>query len=146
MALPMTRVSGVAGGAAIGAGPGNAKAAPGSGFDVSDLSDGGAAARIGPMPALPPAGLAGMLALQEAEADMVGDRNARRHGLAVLEALRALQHGLLDASGDAGQQVAALLRLADATNVVADAGLADVLAAIRLRAKIELLRRGVETA
>jgi hypothetical protein len=86
-----------------------------------------------------------MLALQEAEAELAGNRNARRHGLAVLEALRALQHGLLGATADSGQQVAALLRLADTTHGVADAGLADVLAAIRLRAKIELLRRGAET-
>jgi hypothetical protein len=146
MALPMTRVSGVAGGAPVSTGSAKAKAAPGGGFDVSDLSDGVAGARIGAMPAVPSAGLAGMLALQEAEAETVGNRNARRHGLAVLEALRALQYSLLGASSDAGQEVAALLRLADTTNAVADAALADVLAAIRLRAKIELLRRGVETA
>jgi hypothetical protein len=95
--------------------------------------------------AAPPVGLAGMLALQEAETEAARNGKGRRHGLAVLDALRKLQGDLLRETGDGEAGMRRLARLAGQGQEVADPGLADVLSAIRLRAKIELLRRGVET-
>jgi hypothetical protein len=61
----------------------------------------------------------------------------------MLDALAALQALML--GGAPGRtEVAALSRLVDGTPAAADAGLGDVVAAIRLRAKIELLRCGRE--
>ena len=95
--------------------------------------------------AAPPVGLAGMLALQEAETEAARNGKGRRHGLAVLDALRKLQGDLLRETGAGEAGMRSLARLAGQGQEVADPGLADVLSAIRLRAKIELLRRGVET-
>jgi hypothetical protein len=84
-----------------------------------------------------------MLALQEVETQTSANKNGRRQGFAVLDALQELQHGLLTA-GNEGEELAKLKNLARNPAAVTDPGLADILSAIRLRAKIELLRRGVE--
>jgi hypothetical protein len=136
----MSRVNGVGGGAPVGGSRAKA-AAPSGGFDVA------AEPATGPVQAnqaVQPVALSAMLILQEAEGESAGNRNGRRHGLAVLAALQELQRGLLrDSSQEA--QIAGLARLAEIAPAVTDPGLADVLAAIRLRARIELLRLGVET-
>ncbi len=94
--------------------------------------------------ASPPAALDAMLALQEAEAEAARDRNARRHGKALLDALAELQRALLAESDD--QEGPALHRLAallEAPPDAANPALAGVLRALALRARVELARRGM---
>jgi len=126
---------------------------------------GGAATRARAMPgpafAMPPApptraaggapgagvaavSLPGLLALQEAGVEAPGDRAARRRGRDILAALAALQRGLLD--GDSGEALPALARLARDLPPAADPGLDAVLRAVALRARVELARRGLDTA
>ena len=85
------------------------------------------------------AGLSGLLALQEADADAVRDREARRHGQDLLSELAALQRELLDGPPGAAR-LQALAGLADAVPEAADPRLRDVVASIALRARIELAR------
>jgi hypothetical protein len=83
--------------------------------------------------------LAGMLALQEADAGQVRDRAARRHATDVLAELAALQRALLLGEPDA----ATLRRLADLAGAVPEAddpGLRAAVAAVILRARVELAR------
>jgi hypothetical protein len=87
--------------------------------------------------------LSGILALQEAAAGTVQDRAARRHGLALLDILARLQKSLLSGSQDPAHDLRTLTELIAEMPQAADPGLAGVLDAVRLRAKIELLRRGV---
>jgi Class II flagellar assembly regulator len=148
----MNRLGGVSGGVAAGGRTGEAAAraasAPGGGFSAAaDRVVAGAEAtdQLRVSEAAPPVGLAGMLALQEAETETARNGKGRRHGLAVLDALRELQGDLLRETGGGAAGMRSLARLAGQGQEVADQGLADVLSAIRLRAKIELLRRGVET-
>ena len=75
--------------------------------------------------------------MQEAESAALQDRDARRHGTAVLDELSGLQRALLGAHGpDLGR----LAQLAGRPTQAADPGLEGVLRAIRLRAGIELAR------
>lgn len=86
-----------------------------------------------------PAEPLGMLALQEIGDEPVQDRAARRHGRALVAALGQLQLGLLDGADDP----AVLQRLADLAASVPPAatpGLAEVLQAVVLRARVELAR------
>ena len=91
------------------------------------------------------ASVAGMLLLQEvadgpARNGQARDRQARRHGRALLEGLSDLQRALL---GD-GEDTAALDRLATLVAhcpEAADPALRATLAAVALRAKVELARR-----
>ncbi len=94
----------------------------------------------------PARGLDALLALQETAASTgdaaTRDREARRHGRDLLEALAALQRALL--SGDAGEatlgRLGALLRsMPDA----ADPALGAVLRSVALRVRLELARRGL---
>ncbi len=79
-----------------------------------------------------------LLALQEVESGVQEDREARRHGEAMLDELSELHHALLGAEGpDLGR----LARLVEHPVTAADPGLAGVLRAVRLRAGIELARR-----
>lgn len=134
----VTRVTGISGGVVAG---GKASAAPRGGFRVSGETQ---ASQTGEARAAQGVGLAGMLALQEAETETESNRKGRRHGFALLDALRDVQRGLLDASGAHGGGITGLLKLADQAPSVTNPRLGEVLAAIRLRAKIELLRRGVD--
>ena len=85
-----------------------------------------------------------MLALQEdigRDADRSGgapDREARRHGQDILEALAALQKDLL--AGDPAQGLSRLAALAERMPTARDPALAQVLSSIRLRARLEILR------
>ena len=83
-----------------------------------------------------------LLALQEEAVAVaspeVADREARRHGRALLEALAELQRALL-ANHD-GQALQRLLVLVDQEPQAADPVLARLVGAIRLRARIELAR------
>jgi hypothetical protein len=135
----MSRVSGVTG-------PGPLQSARtqatkgGAEFSVT----GGPEAAEGALPSLPtqPVGLAAMLVLQQAEA-ADPRKKGRQLGFALLDALQALQHDLLHGTETAS--LSALAGLAQEVPPGADPQLAGLLAEIRLRARIELLRRGVET-
>lgn len=89
-----------------------------------------------------PVGLDAMLALQETEVEAEQDRIARRYGQAVLATLEALQRVLL-AGGDVANVLARLHTLADGAPRAADPALGAILDSIRLRAWVELARRGV---
>jgi hypothetical protein len=111
------------------------------GFAVPQEAGGGPAQApsVG-MPA--PVALDAMLALQEAEVETQQDRIARRYGQAVLAALEALQRVLL-AGGDVAGALSRLHVLADGAPRAADPSLAAILDSIRLRAWVELARRGI---
>ncbi len=87
-----------------------------------------------------------MLAHQEQTGSDAGygsdltDREARRHGQEILDALAALQRALLR-SGDPAEGLARLRVLAEMAPVAHDPTLARVLSSIRLRAQLEVLRR-----
>ncbi len=128
--------------------PARAAARPaGKAFHVDD--DAGAAAGRGTASAgagvaaeaAAPAALQGMLVLQEAVEESAPDRRARRRGRDLLGALAALQRDLL--MGPAG--TACLQNLADLLSDVpmADsAELGESVAAVALRARLELWRHG----
>lgn len=82
-------------------------------------------------------GTSAMLALQELPDPQVADREARRRGQDLLEALAALQRALL---GAGGADADALARLADDIPQAADPALRAAVAAIALRARIEAAR------
>lgn len=88
-----------------------------------------------------PVSLHSLLALQEAEAEAVQDRAARRHAGFMLEELSALQRALL--GGADGGAVAAdrLAVLARRSPAAADPRLAAVVQAIAVRAAVEAARR-----
>ncbi len=114
------------------------RAAGPGGFRLLDEAD-----TLAPAPVSEPApvGLHGLLALQEAEADAVQDRAARRHAGAMLDDLSSMQRALL--GGDPDGTRAALSRLADAARrgpAAADPRLGAVVRAIAVRAEIEAAR------
>ncbi len=88
--------------------------------------------------------LSAMLALQEATSDTVQDKAASRHGQALLQALAELQKALLSPGQDPEAATARLGQLAASMPQAAAPALAALLESVRLRAKIECLRRGVE--
>lgn len=96
----------------------------------------------GPLPAVPPAALGGVLALQEQAADALRDRQARQHGHALLQALANLQHALL-AGGCCAETLRRLSALADTCPAPSHPGLAAVLQGLSLRAQVELARHGL---
>jgi hypothetical protein len=119
----------------------------GSGFAVPNSADqvgAGLSAQPGHAPAVASAGA--MLALQEQAGQSVGrsaevaDREARRHGRDMLEALAALQRALLD-EVDPALSLVRLAALAETQAPADDPALASIVSAIRLRARLELLRR-----
>lgn len=113
------------------------KAGPG-GFRLLDGADAQAPAAVA---APAPMGLHSLLALQEAEADDVQDRAARRHAGSMLDDLSSMQRALL--GGDPDGTSAALARLADAARrgpAAVDPRLGAVVQAIAMRAAIEAAR------
>jgi hypothetical protein len=80
-----------------------------------------------------------LLLMQEAGSAALQDRDAKRHGTAVLDELQLLQRSLLGGEGPALDRLAQLARR---PVPAADPKLAGVLRAIQLRAGIELSRRG----
>ena len=78
-----------------------------------------------------------LLALQEEESNDVADREARRHGHAMLAALADLQYSLLGGGRGGTAQLAALARAAPSA---ADPRLAAIQKAIQVRVAVELAR------
>lgn len=99
------------------------------------------------------ASVGALLGLQEQvagglQAAAVRDREARRHGQALLSALADLQLILVGSQNVPGMGIATFSRLADrlaaltnAVPVAADPGLGAIVMAIALRARVELARR-----
>lgn len=133
----MVGVRGVSGG--VAAGKGRALRGTAGGFSLGGTAA-SAAATQGAAPA-PPIGL---LALQEAGPVAERDARARRRGQAMLQSLSDLQRALLDGAVDPARlrALATLLPGEDA----ADPALAAAISAIRLRARVELARHGLDPA
>lgn len=87
-----------------------------------------------------PAGLPGLLAMQESESAVVQDREARQHGADLMAELAILQRALL---GGSETDLHRLSELARRSSSAADPRLAAVLRAVQVRAGIELARRGM---
>jgi hypothetical protein len=92
-----------------------------------------------------PAGIAAacIFALQEAAPETVGDRPARRRGQDMLDELAVLQRDLLTPSGPSPGTLRRLAHLAADPLEATTPGLRDAVAAIRLRAVVELTRYGL---
>jgi hypothetical protein len=107
----------------------------GEAFTLREVAAEGPAAVAGPAEVL----LGSMLALQELESRALRDREARRRGQDLLEALARLQRALL-----AGQDDRAVLRrlaeLSEDIPSAADDGLRAAVAAAVVRARVELAR------
>ncbi len=135
----MTEVGGI--GRAGGAAAVPARVAAGPVFAMPQEPSAAAAAAT-PGAAAAAVSLSGLLALQGAGPEAPRDRTARRRGRDILDALAALQRGLL--GGDAGGALARLASLIEGVPLAADPRLAALLAAVALRARIELARRGTD--
>jgi hypothetical protein len=81
-----------------------------------------------------------LLALQEEADPLLRDRAAKRRSQEMLKALAGLQRALL--AGSEADAVALLESLVQDVPVAADPGLAELAAAVTLRARVELARRG----
>jgi hypothetical protein len=82
-------------------------------------------------------GLEGLLCLQEEEAEPPGERRARQHGRMLLEALRAAQRAMLAGCVDP-RELEHLADLAESVPPTAAEDLRETLAALALRARVEL--------
>jgi hypothetical protein len=88
-------------------------------------------------------GLEAMLALQEMGGEPIADRDARRHGRAILDELAALQRALLDPEGASEEALARLATLAESAPEAGDPALRAAVAGVVLRAKVELARHKI---
>ncbi len=114
---------------------------PQAGFVVPSDAGGAPPAGVGapsPIARAAPVGAALMLALQEDVTAGTGDREARQHAHQLLAALADLQRALL--SGGGGDALQRLSLLAEQASQATDPTLRQVVASIRLRARLELGR------
>jgi hypothetical protein len=130
----MTAIDGI-GQAAPAARSGDRRAAPAGAFRLPDAR----ATAAGPLAGAAEVSLATLLTLQEIEDEPARNRAARRRGEDLLAALAALQRALLGA-GVSADRLAALADLVGAVPEAADPALRAAVAAIVLRARIELAR------
>ncbi len=103
----------------------------------------GGVAEAGLSSGLDAIGATGILALQEGAPETVGDRPARRRGQEMLDELAILQRDLLTPAGPSPGTLRRLAGLADDLPLATSPGLRDAVAAIRLRAVVELARYGL---
>lgn len=132
----MVGVSGVTGGTATGRGRRLRSGA--SGFSLGSASAAATAAAQGAAPAAP----VGLLALQEAGPVAERDARALKRGHEMLQLLADLQLGLLGGRLDPAR-LRALAALVPGEEA-ADPALAAAISAIRLRARVELARHGLD--
>jgi hypothetical protein len=92
-------------------------------------------------PATDLAPLDALLALQETQAGLVGEREARRYGQAVLAELARLQLALLAPAGLTTPDLHRLAALCDQVPYAEDPTLAALIQSVVLRARIEIARR-----
>ena len=128
----MVGVQGLSGTGGVGRVAGRVAARRGSGGFV--VPEEGAAPAQGAVEVQAPS----LVGLQELGQEAVQDRAARRHGGALLDALRAVQLGLL--GGDGGEAAARLESLVRAAPTAVDARLAGVQRALLVRAAVERAR------
>ena len=108
-----------------------------AGFAVPD----GSPVSDAPVGVAAPVGFAGLVGLQEAPDDNAREEPARRHAGALLAELAALQRALL-AGGDPSTVLGRLDTMLDVTPATGSPALLTLIAAVRLRARVELARRG----
>ena len=132
----MVGVSGVSGG--VVAGKGRRTRGAGTGFSLGSAST----AATAPAQGTAPAQAIGLLALQEAGPVAERDARARKRGEALLQSLSELQLGLLDGRLDP-ERLHALAALVTGEEA-SDPALAAAIAGIRLRARVELARHGLD--
>ena len=133
----MVGIRGVGAGAAARAGRWARGARGGFSLGAGAETSGAAAAQATAGPAA-----VGLLALQEAGPVAERDARARRRGEGLLRELAGLQADLLAGRADPAR-LRAIAALAEG-ETPADPALAGAIAAIALRARIELARRGME--
>lgn len=130
-------MSGIRGLGSVPAPPASARAARGAGgFRLA--SGQGAPVDVAASAAAAPATALSLLALQESAAVAERDARARARGLALLAALSALQAGMLRGVVDAA--LPARLAALGEGEAAKDPALADLLAQVTLRARVELAR------
>ncbi|MBW6399625.1 flagellar assembly protein FliX [Roseomonas sp. HJA6] len=135
----MVGVRGVSGGAVTG--KGRARQAGAGGFSLSSATAGEATTAQGMAAAQP----IGLLALQEGIPVAERNARARRRGEAALKGLIDLQLALLGGAADPAR-LAALAAGLPRPEDAAEPALAEALAAIRLRVRVELARHGIDPA
>lgn len=135
----MVGVGGVSGG--MPAGRGRVQRKGRGGFSLATAGAGEAAATQAAVAALP----IGVLALQEGAPVEEREARARRRGEAALQGLAELQLALLGGAVDPAR-LEALAATLPAPEEALEPALAEALAAIRLRVRVELARRGVDAA
>ena len=125
----------------VGVARGPLRPRSGASFSMPDAAGAEAAEATS---AAAPIEMPALLAMQEAYGEPVQDREARRHGKAMLDALTKLQRALLGGEGPDGlQSLANLLR---ATPEASDPRLAAVQRAVLVRAAVELQRSRMQLA
>ena len=118
---------------------GSRRVAASGGFSVAPSET---ASLAGPAAAAAVGSLDGMLLLQQVEDGPTRDRQARRHGRAMLDGLAALQRALLDGELDPAM-LERLAALAEHCPEASDPALRATLAAVSLRVQVELARRAM---
>jgi hypothetical protein len=109
----------------------------GFGLKAQEMEEQGAPVPVGGV------AITSLLAMQESESGLQQDREARSYGEAMVDELADLQLALLGETGPDLDRLEAVMRRKVSA---ADPGLAGVLRAIRLRAGVELARRGRATS
>jgi hypothetical protein len=115
--------------------------AGGFSFDPAIAAEEPEVASFTPAASIGAVGLVGMLAVQEGASRSRGEREARRHGEALLSALVGLQRTLLNDRIEPGS-LERLASLADSVPWTSDPELQAALQGAALRARVELARRG----
>lgn len=105
-----------------------------TGFTVAEQPD-----RLSETPTLAALAVDSLLFLQEVEPPQERDARSRRHGAALLNLLAKIQHGLLDGA-PTPDVLDELLALSGQPIVAADSKLQEAVAAITLRAHVEIAR------
>ena len=105
--------------------------------ESGSASGGGATTGSGPV-----GGVGSLLALQEVPDAMTGRARAKQRGEELLDQLEAIRLGLLEGRLSAGQIERLAARVAERRQSVDDPNLESVLAAIEVRAAVELAKLG----
>ncbi|RXF68094.1 flagellar assembly protein FliX [Hansschlegelia zhihuaiae] len=129
-------------GRAIGGGPQRAGATRGAFFQLSD--PGTSAAARAPSPLRQSPGLDALIALQAVETELPRERRKREiaRGRSLLDALDGMKLALVGGQDDDAALGALAAQLSEARGATGEIGLDDALAAIELRAQVEMAKRG----
>ena len=124
-----------------GGGAGRASASSGA-FRLSDGAESATARAAAPLRSAP--GLDALIALQAVQPETEKERRKRqiKRGRGLLDALDGMKLALIDGREDPAALRKLAAELAERRDGTGDAGLDDALAAIELRAQVELAKRG----